>query len=257
MNKNNENISISKLLNPIYGGSYIPTLKSIDDLPWQHEVGDMYVINGTTYLSDGNKFNEVMIAVDELGFQTGLGECKFQTIHNKKLDNLFEFNIFKLDNIQMLNDIIIMDNLLTNGLVNPENIKTEMPTIIITDNENYNSTYLLDIFKEWISECEDENILEKLSNTAIIYIDRVELRLILSDNYVIRTLTIEDIYNNFKTNNIDLTPDSYKDHLERMLPPSIFTINPELKDVGFMKEEALHILNESDAIDSFKYLYQI
>jgi len=184
---------------------------------------------------------------DNLGFINDNGSKILKVIN--RTDSSIFFNIRKICKVKELNDIIVINQLNSDLTIN---INTEKPTIIVTDNEDYNSTYLLDIVVSFLEVYDDMEFMKKISGTDIVYIDYIPMRLMLSNNLEIKNETIKKICEKIINNNICI-----KTYIEKLLPPSLLTVNKNLNDFGILQENNLHVLNGSDILDAFKYLYKL
>ena len=157
-------------------------------------------------------------------------------METKKLDqsiNLDELlrinNITKIQNVRELFDINDLDS------DKMPKILVTKASIIIIDNSIFNTTYLIDLFNEFINKNQNSDTPIDLNEINIYYLDSI-----------VERLKIANIDFSFDIDKLSEMSESEIENIEKsQLAPSIIFLNPNINHMGIVNEGWIPICQEN------------
>lgn len=163
-------------------------------------------------------------------------------MNNEYLYNSLEEALKDLDWFTLIDDVDYKQ--MVKNFFNPEkldedgtpNITTTIKTVIVCDNVDWNSTYLIDETSKVLKKTD----MEKFGTVQLVYCNNLKARLYMKNPYSTE-------------NFIPKTPEGRADFEKKVLEPCIFVINPQ-KNVIVQIKEQLGTIHENMIENILKWL---
>lgn len=145
-------------------------------------------------------------------------------------EKLQRLNVTKINSIDDLKKVMDFDE------HHEPNVVADGYSLIIMDNQNYNETYLIDTFEEFMNEEKEQKVADFFNKTKFYYVDSPEIK-----SYIMRMGEVVPIQN--------------VEYLEKNeLVPSLFILDKDKNDIGIRRESKISILYKSDFQDLYDYI---
>ena len=145
-------------------------------------------------------------------------------------EKLQRLNVTKINSIDDLKKVMDFDE------HHEPNVVADGYSLIIMDNQNYNETYLIDTFEEFMNEEKEQEVADFFNKTKFYYVDSPEIK-----SYIMRMGEVAPVQN--------------VEYLEKNeLVPSLFILNKDKNDIGIRRESKISILYKSDFQDLYDYI---
>lgn len=145
-------------------------------------------------------------------------------------EKLQRLNVTKINSIDDLKKVMDFDE------YHEPNVVADGYSLIIMDNQNYNETYLIDTFEEFMNEEKEQEVTDFFNKTKLYYVDSPEIK-----SYIMRMGEVVPIQN--------------VEYLEKNeLVPSLFILDKDRNDIGIRRESKISILYKSDFQDLYDYI---
>lgn len=145
-------------------------------------------------------------------------------------EKLQRLNVTKINSIDDLQKVMNFDE------HHEPNVVADGYSLIIMDNQNYNETYLIDTFEEFMNEEKEQKVADFFNKTKFYYVDSPEIK-----SYIMRMGEVVPIQN--------------VEYLEKNeLVPSLFILDKDKNDIGIRRESKISILYKSDFQDLYDYI---